>query len=238
MSMYLHVRLTVANSKVDDFVENAKAFLTTHFLEENPNRWQLLAAMEIDKASDYALVTPPVKDPSTTFVNLWALPEPLNLADVMFQLSEYGPYVTLDNDVTHEIQEVIYRVNSPDGLTDEALAKKLKAGHSFAMVRHYPSRQFLAEFAVSAGALSATFAEQAKFTFGGSYQNITGLLNEFWDFWLLDKAHSCDALRKTLAGLIEAEKTIVGDSYRESIGFAKDGPDDGILILKKARFWV
>lgn len=236
MSRYLHVRLTVANSALESFLANAKAFMATGFLEDNG--WKLLAAMEVDKASDYVLVTPPVTEASTTFVNLWQLPEDkLNLADVMFQLSEYGPYVALDNDVTHEIQEILYCVNSPEGAGDDALGKKLKAGHAFAMVRHYPSRQNLAEFAVSAGALAGSFAEQGKFTFAGTYQNITGLLNEFWDFWLLEKTQSCDGLRKTLVGVIEAEKGLVGDSYRHSIEFKNDGPDDGILILKKARFW-
>ena len=239
MGMYLHVWLTVKESKVPAFVEKAKVFLDTQFLERAPNGWQLLAAMKVVEVAGHHLPTPPVDgEKSFTFVNVWALPEPINLAAVMFQLSEYGPYVELDNEVSHELQEVIYRVNAPDSVNDDELAAQLKAGQRFAMVRHYPFRQNLAEFAVSSGALLGSFAAQAGYGFGGTYQNITGLLNEFWDLWRVEKGQTSASLREKLIALIQAERGMLGDSYRHSTEFTPKDPDDGVLILEKAEYWV
>lgn len=235
MSMYLHVWITVEKAKVDRFAKNAEAFLATRFLEDQ-HGWQLVAAMEVDQSSGYVLPVPPVPD-SVTFVNVWALPENFDIARVMFQLSEFGPYVRLDNDVSFELQQVIYRVNAPVLGSDQALAQEFEKADRFAMVRHYPFRENLAEFGMSSGALAERFAKKAGLKFGGTYQNITGLLNEFWEIWAIGAGKSSADVRELFKNLIVEENNMVGESYRHSIDFKTDDPDDGILVLNRARFW-
>jgi len=260
MDSYLHVKLAVKREHYQKFVDNAKRFLETSFLEKKKG-WQFLLGFETLSAKlidDQTRTLIPIPDNLVYFINVWKLPPDADVASVMLELSELGEYVELDNLVTTEDQEIVLRVNDPSK-KDEELAHQLYNGALFAMVRHYPFRDALASFVFTSAALAPQLETLSGFGYAGCYQNVTGLLNEFWELWRVqahDSRKPSDALdlaKATLTKAIGSLQDTVAKDYKKSIFFetssltrndptgnAKlppDGPDDGIVLVKAAPYW-
>jgi hypothetical protein len=173
----------------------------------------------------------------TAFINIWKLPtkgSTVDIAQIMTDLSELPQYVVLDSIVLDESQDVVYRVHDAL-LDDDSLKKELLARGRFAFVRHYLDRDKLGAFVFNFGALAPAWADTQKFLYAGLYQNITGLLNEFWNVLAIADEDESN-LRKGLTQLANTDGP-VGTAYAESIDFKRTGPDDGIVIVGRAKYW-
>lgn len=259
METYLHVKLKVEREKYGAFIISAKKFLDDNFLQDKG--WTFLLGFEvtgaalIDDLTRKPLAPPPGRD-LVSFINVWKLPPDVDVATVMLELSELASYVNLDNNVALEEQDIVFRINEPPSYSDEELMTALRSGASFAMVRHYIFRDDLAKFAFSSAGLAQHFETKTSYAYAGCYQAITGLLNEFWDVWKVTNTGSLDPadVRTKLTSVIGATEGLVAQSYKEAIYFdksslpivnpaaatdgAKDGPDDGIIVVKAAPYWT
>lgn len=264
MDSYLHVRLGVKRKHRDDFIAQAQEFLRTTFLQKRG--WQFLLGFEVLSTHLIDdLTRTPLRQPDnvTYFTNVWKLPPNVDVGAIMLELSELSEYVTLDSYVATETQEIVLRINDPSR-SDEELANKLRRGGLFAMVRHYPFRSDLASFVFSSAAVAPELEFEAKFTYAGCYQNVTGLLNEFWDIWQIgesrgvlegdDAKRTLIETREKLTRVIGGLRSPVAEDYRKAIYFdrsslnvdepdpwnerAPDGPDDGLAIVKAASYWA
>jgi hypothetical protein len=258
MDSYLHVRLGVKRKLRDDFIAQAEEFLATGFLQKRG--WQFLLGFELLSSrliDDLTRAPTQLPENLTYFTNVWKLPPKFDVASIMLELSELSAYVTT------ETQEIVLRINDPSQ-SDDDLAKELRRGGVFAMVRHYPFRSDLASFVFSSAALAPTLESLAKFVYAGCYQSVTGLLNEFWDIWKVGEttremaaAETQDALLQTrgrLEDVIARLQGEIADDYRKAIYFDRsslsvdelqsdyrrppDGPDDGIVLVKAASYWA
>jgi len=260
MDTYLHVKLAVKREHYQEFIHNAKRFLETSFLEKQKG-WHFLLGFETLSAKlidDQTRTLIPIPDNLVYFTNVWKLPPDADVASVMLELSELGEYVELDNLVTTEDQEIVLRVNDPSQ-DDEELAGELYSGALFAMVRHYPFRDSLASFVFTSAALAPQVEAASGFGYAGCYQNVTGLLNEFWELWRVQTqdirkpSEALDYAKGALSKAINSLEDTVAKDYKKSIFFetsslkrdnpaenAKlppDGPDDGIVLVKAAPYW-
>ncbi|HTA90510.1 MAG TPA: hypothetical protein VK745_13065 [Polyangiaceae bacterium] len=241
MALYLHVRITVKADQVAAFIKAARKFLETRFLPKQ--KWELIAAFQATGANyfgDLAERSNAAREKhplEVTFINVWRMSDIVDLSEIMLELSEFGPYIDLDARVTDESQDVALRVIDSDSNGDAELIKKVKAARCCAMVRHYVDRANLAEFVVNFGALVPSW--EHGLVYCGTYQNVTGLLNEFWDVWIVEPALDLAAFRAKLSALVVAGgKDAVTQAFRHSIDFDKDGPDDGIVMVEPAEYWT
>lgn len=244
MTLFLHVTIDVKEPQEADFVYAMKDFLDGGFLRDKHD-WELTAGFKIRetdckvKEDGTAQKDGGSKPSNPRFVNIWKLPTAFasnDVATIMLQSSELKSYVKLDSFVTTEKQNVVYRVNDPFTAGDIPLPKP---GGTFALVRHYIARPNLAEFVFSTGSLASQWErEMAKGgrQFQGTFQNITGLLNEFWDVWYLPEPAPLDEFRGQLTKLIGGPGDLTA-SLRAALEFSDYGVDDGLLMVEPARYW-
>jgi len=265
MDMFLKVDITVQPEEVEQaaFHRHIEAFLKTGFMKRR--KWELYGGFQVfrqgyevapegfRKTVTSAPPAPHAPDEDKTpasgpqFLNVWRLPKGFatrDVADIMLELADVSSYVELDSHVEIEVQEVVARVNAPI-LETETDAKTRKEG-VFAGVRHYVDRPRLAEFALSSGALAREWSRvNPSWSFLGTFQNVTGLLNVFWDLWQVPPDMTLPKFENALKTLISAKDPIT-QAYRHSIE-PEDGPltasspvadfHDGLDILRAAPYW-
>ena len=207
-NLFLHVNITVPERNKEAFSDQLKIVLRESalgawkleggfWLQSPPDSRKFDGSQELREKGD------------VQFVNIWRLPEGVTQADIsktMTQLSETESYVKLDNLVKIEQQEIVLRINKP--ISDTALSELswqngVERGR-FVRVRHYPFRANLGTFVFTAGALAPQWESAKGWKFLGTFQNITGLLNEFWDFWYVPESSKLETFERDLVDLVTA----------------------------------
>jgi hypothetical protein len=268
VDIYLHVRLTVRKDRdtMAKFERAVNAFLDAGLLQKEFG-WSLVAGMQVVEQN---FPSEPLRRPlvashgdENTFINIWRLPNNQSVAeipDIMLRLSEDPTYVDLDSAVLDESQDVVYRVNQAldeqalqPTADEKAVAIALRQRKRIAFVRHYVDRDKLAEYVVNFAALAPKWAAETHGLYAGTYQNITGLLNEFWDVWGLYDEGNLQSVRDTFRNLIDNEVGDIVKLYKHSIDYDKRDPrvnykadskaeaktatDDGLVVAVPAFYW-
>jgi hypothetical protein len=255
MDIFLKVDITVQpdEQELAAFQRGIEAFLATGFMKRR--HWDLFGGFQ--KVEQGYVVSPEGYSKAQTtsadrvrgkqFLNLWSLPAGFStrdIADIMLELADVSSYVELDSHVSIEVQEAVTRVNEPI-IPPESVAGMRKEG-LFACVRHYIDRKKLAKFALSSGALARDWmGRYSDMTFLGTYQDVTGLLNVFWDFWRIPPNMKLADFEKRLAELILTSDP-VSQTYRDAIqpdagpltrNSTPDHFHDGLDVLRAAPYW-
>jgi hypothetical protein len=250
MELFLHVAITVAQGRLEEFYRAKRAFLKTKVLETAPINWRFVGGFRVisenfpDTGSDRRVRIVRQRDdsvPEVSFINFWQLPSHSSTTDIpkiMVRISEISEYIKLDLAVLDEIQNVVYQVNKQPEVDDQAtILEKVKQTKRAALIRHYPFRSMLGQFAFNFGALAPKWAKQNNYSFGGTYQAITGLLNEFWSVCVIDEYTTGAQVREALGSFIRSQ-AMAGERLGRSIDFDNDGPDDGVVVVEPAEYWL
>jgi hypothetical protein len=259
MQLFLHVniRMKAENKglfaqRLGSFLNAADSILTQQF------KWSLEGGLLMEKPTlipEKAKAWTLEKDLASTevqFVNVWRLPPTFSsgdVGDIMLKLSESKEYVGLDSLVTVEAQELVYRFTAPLKCpASESMFKKVKGGPGKVVrIRRYVDRKFLGDFVFNGASLIPFWESDREWTFLGTFQNITGLLNEFWDFWYVPDFTDVEKFGAELATITNATDS-VSAAFRKSIGYVPVGttpgpdetnsPHDGLSIMNFAQYFV
>lgn len=270
--MFLKVDIAVKKENVAAFEDKIGEFIRGKLLESDPIGWQLAGAfkvndqrLDLDSAGELRRPSPGshqkgTVDTDVRFLHIWKLPPDASIeavANAMSLLNDVPLYKQLDSLVKTESQDLYLRIIDPIEIKDpsdktgkkrknalDALATNHKGGR-FAFVRHYVDRDKLGAFAFHSGALAPQWGKRNKWSFLGTYQSITGLLNVFWDVWETSsdsaehKVAALDTVAETESVLTETIKStdVVTQAYAASINRDKDGPHDGLVVASAAPYW-
>jgi hypothetical protein len=182
------------------------------------------------------------------------LPEGATSSDVaakMVRLSETESYVALDAKVHTEIQEIVYLICAPSNprAWDAIRDQKARSG-AIARVRYYPFRTNISSLVFTVGAAAPEWEARTGWRFLGMFQNITGLLNEFWAYWYVPKPDGLGHFDTALGELTGKDDRLMADlrASTESSGAIWTAPTptpsapssrfhDGLALLVPADYW-
>jgi hypothetical protein len=240
---FLHVNVVVKKKQANDFAKAVQAFFDDGGFEEDG--WKLAGAFRTDgpdhlptgatemAASGTVQVhhekrhEDVVPGPYVTFVNLWALPEGGTvLENVMMGLADTRSYIDLDNEVARETQNTVYRITNPDR---KLPSPRGEPGDVFVRIARRVAHEHLADYAGCLGAVIPAI-EWHGWTFLGDYQNVTGTLNTFFEFWKLPRGKDPKQAIAATFDRLGASSEL--DTIREAtISEARD-------ILHPAGYWT
>lgn len=250
MGLHLHVSITVPKEDEQAFSDQLKIVLREKALGD----WKLEGGFRVIGEMDPAQFDggrPRARDGEIEFVNVWRLPEGAGSSDVaatMVRLSELESYIKLDAKVHTEAQEIVYRINAPRDEAAWEVVKQAKGG-AVARVRHYPFRSNISALVFTLGAISTEWEAKKGWTFLGMFQNITGLLNEFWAYWYLPTYDGVKQVNQELAELARQTDTLTTDLLASThakapiwtpqgrVDDAAVSIHDGLTLLTPAEYW-
>jgi hypothetical protein len=133
------------------------------------------------------------KGPFTTFVNLWQMPDgasDCDIGNVMKDLADTDSYVAVDDVVTREVQNLVWRIPMAFAIPTPAEAPK---GARFLRITRRIARDELASYTMNLSFSVPVFL-QAGWQYLGCHQNVTGLLNTFFELWQLPPSKNPEKL--------------------------------------------
>jgi hypothetical protein len=253
MDLFLHVNIRVPkrNAEGAGGADSSFPSLMTDFLRGGTLKrrgWDLQAGLlvreQLEVASSFNLQTALAPD-EAQFVNLWRLPKDFHegdIASVMLELSETPVYVKLDGLVSAEQQEIVSLVNAPAAVDKKRAGAldRARSGGGFIRIRHYVDRKNLSSFVFNSGAIAPVWSKEKSWEFLGTFQNITGVLNEFWEIWHIPKLVSRAEVEADLIELLDREDSVTKELAR-SIEYQQKKPNspthDGLAVLSAASYW-
>ena len=228
---FLHVSILVPAKHADEFAERVQTFFDTGGFDHA--KWTLAGAYRAEgpkslsprvtdvptDADHTAKELPEEAGPFTTFVNVWEMPEgdsDGNLGNVMKDLADTDEYVALDDMVTREVQNLVWRIPMAFAIPAPAAPKK---GDHFLRITRRVARDELAHYTMQLS-FAVPYFLQLGWTYLGCHQNVTGLLNTFFELWQLPPSKDPEKLAQATLAKMAAENpffaAVEASTFRET----------------------
>lgn len=228
---FLHVSILVPTKHEAIFTRDVQRFFDTGGFEAA--RWTLVGAYktkgpqalasrvtDVHTAASHVVKSlPEEKGPFTTFVNVWEMPADDtdgNLGNVMKDLADTDEYVVLDDLVTREVQNLVWRI--PMAFPIPAPADPPPSAR-FVRITRRIARDELAAYTMNLS-FAVPYLMQLGWTYLGCHQNVTGLLNTFFELWELPASKNPEKLvDDTLAELASTNpfyREVEESTFRET----------------------
>jgi hypothetical protein len=130
------------------------------------------------------------------YVNLWNVPDPPDVAEVMQQLADDSIYSGINAIVVREIQNLVLAIQY---VPDIKQSKGLPLDSKFVQVRRQFATPALGPYLFNGGALIPTIESKGWKSFG-QYQNVTGHLNTVLELWRLPPPGGPQSLKDVMKG--------------------------------------
>ncbi len=212
---FLHVSILVPRRHADEFVGRAQTFFDEGGFDSA--RWRLVGAYRADgpkelesRVTDVHTASPHFArhaedaGPFVTFVNVWQMPEDDtdgNLGNVMKDLADTDAYVALDNLVTREVQNLVWRIPMAFDLPAPEAGDE---GDHYVRITRRIGRDDLARYTMQLS-FAVPYFMQRDWTYLGCHQNVTGLLNTFFELWKLPRTKNPTKLVEDTVAILMKE---------------------------------